>query len=158
MRSFKEIGRNILIKNNKCKFCNFRSNEIDAVKKHEINIHSYYRNKKPRDTCISKIYHKHYGTKPQKNKPKLKHKYLFGNHLSVPNSNVMIDVLFEIYDNGRYRMFTDCLKYGRHKEIVFDNETQRYTIKGLETMRNDWNKKYGRNVNPIEREVKIFEM
>ncbi len=130
-RSLKEIGRSL--GRNKCKYCDYRSNDIEKVKEHEEKLHNCYRNKNPRKIPIKK--------------QKIKVDSIwFARELPIHNSNFKIDVLYEIWSDGHNyetRMFTDDLKYGSHLEIIFDNKKQMYTIKNLKKLREEWNKKHG---------------
>ena len=84
--------------------------------------------------------------------------YLFSRHLKIKNSDFRIYVLYEKDSSGRYRMFTDDLKYGEHLEIFYDNKQQMYTIKNLDSLRAEWRKNHpGENVidNVIENFVEV---
>jgi len=68
--------------------------------------------------------------------------YRFSKHLKLKNSEIEIDVLFEIFEGGGLRMYTNNLKYGPMQEINFDKKNQCFTIKNLDKLRVEWRKNH----------------
>ena len=54
--------------------------------------------------------------------------------------NIRIDEHYVFDDTkGIYQTYADDTRYGKCKEIIFDNEKQRFTIKDLNKLRKKWN-------------------
>lgn len=55
---------------------------------------------------------------------------------------IKINVLYEIYNDGRMKWFTDDLIFGPRQEIIFDPKLNQHTIKNLEKLRAKWRKNH----------------
>lgn len=66
--------------------------------------------------------------------------------VKVRNSDREIEVY---YEEGK--MYTDSLKYGKHLEIIWNKETNCFTIKNLEKLREEWRKNKGKPTDNFER-------
>lgn len=66
----------------------------------------------------------------------------FSREMKLKNDNFKVDVLYEIDDSGKCRLYTDDLKYKQKCEIIFDKDIQCFTIKGLDNLRTEWRKTY----------------
>lgn len=77
--------------------------------------------------------------------------YKLAHELKVANSDRRIDIYLE-YDEGlkKYRTFTDELKYGDHLEVIFNKETNMYTIRDLDKLRKKWKMAHGEPTDPLE--------
>lgn len=117
-----------------CLYCFFKSPSLDEVKSHEEYLHGCFRDINPRKV------------RSKKSKPKLKESIWFARHLPLHNGDFRIDVLYEIYSDGSYKMYTDDLKYGDHLEIVYDSDKQMFTIKNLAKLRQEYYRKQGEDV------------
>jgi hypothetical protein len=114
-------------KHYKCYYCPYNSTDKDDVRRHEEYLHGCFRDRVTRTS------------KKKKTKPVLKDRICFARHLPVNgNKDTKLDVLYELYSDGSYRMYTDDLKYGEHLEIVYDDVKGMFTIKGLEGLREEW--------------------
>jgi len=122
-------------RNYRCLYCGYVSCNLDEVKKHEEYLHGCYRDINPRIPKSKKS-----------SRPILKNSIWFARHLKLHNVDFKIDVLYEIYSDSSYRMFTDDLKYGPRQEIIFDNNTQMFTIKDIDKLREECYRNLGEDV------------
>ena len=62
-------------------------------------------------------------------------------NLPIKDSDRRLDV-YHKYDFNQelYRMFTDELRYSPNLEIIFNKDSQCFTIKDLDKLRTNWNK------------------
>jgi SNF2 family DNA or RNA helicase len=141
-------------KNYKCLYCTYSDTDLDIVKAHEEYLHGCFRDINPRS--IKK--------EPKKTKPfnpeevyrnltlddndtiiegKLECVHFDKDGRKIP-LNRQLDIWY-IYDSNqkRYRMYTDETKYGDYKEIVYSKKTGTFTIKGIDTLRREWDKAHG---------------
>jgi hypothetical protein len=118
----------------RCLYCYFKSPNLEEVKRHEEHLHGCYRDKVTRTTK---------STKP---KPTLKESIWFARHLPIRGTNFKIDVLYEFYSDGSYKMFTDDLKYGDHLEIVYDKSIGMYNVKNISKLREEYYRKQSEDV------------
>ena len=119
----------------KCHYCYLKSLDIDKVKAHEEYQHGCFRDINPRNA------------KPKsKKKVKITDRIWFARHLPIHKGDFRIDVLYELYNDGSYRMYTDDLKYGDHLEIVFNDDKQMYSIKDLDKVRSEYYAKQDKDV------------
>ena len=69
--------------------------------------------------------------------------------MKVRNSDRYIDITHE-WDKGKYKTFTNSIRYGNRLEIVFDIDRNYYVVKNLDKIKKEWNTAHGISNDPLD--------
>jgi len=79
--------------------------------------------------------------------------------LRIKGTNIYIDVIRDWSKTDKsYRMYTDDLKYENKMRIIWDSNSNCYTVAGLKSARDKWNKDHNiKEPNPFEEFLELTE-